>query len=233
MSEYMTMKEMPETERPYEKCLLHGPEILSDAELIAVLLKSGSRGERSVDMAHRILNAGPDGILNLYRMSIAELMQIRGIGKVKAIQLKCAGELSVRLSKAGHHHGRSFENAQSIADCYMESLRHQPKELVILLSFDIRGQMIAEDRLTVGTAQSSLIAPAEVFETALQRGAKSLVLLHNHPSGNPMFSEEDYYITEQLRKGARILGIRFWDHIIIGDNRFFSFHDHGYLDESV
>ena len=229
MSEYLTIKEMPETERPYEKCLAHGAQALSDAELIAVIIRSGSRGERSVDLAHRILTAGADGILNLYRLSIADLKKIRGIGTVKAVQLKCIAELSSRLAKAGHFHGRTFDRPDDLASCYMEQMRHNEKEVVLLLTFDTRGQMIAEELLTVGTFDSSLVSKTEVFGKALRHNARSFVLLHNHPTGDPSPSQDDYNITWQLEEGAGILGLDFMDHIIIGDNRYFSFLEQGVL----
>lgn len=229
MQKNLTMKELPDLERPYEKCLKKGPSALSDAELIGVVIRTGSRGEKSTDLAARVINAGPDGLLNLIRMDIEELMQIRGIGQVKAIQLKCAGELARRISTATRYRALVCSEPETIASYYMERMRHEPKEILILAMFDRKNMLLDDALLSVGTSNASMISPGEVFRTALQKHAEFIILLHNHPSDNPEPSKEDINVTFRIRDCGELLGIPLMDHIIIGDNCFFSFREQDIL----
>ncbi len=223
MQKTLTMKELPEGERPYEKCRLYGPGALTDAELIAAVLRSGSQGERSTDIADRVLTAGPDGLLNILHLSLEELMSIRGIGPVKAVQLKCIGELSRRISTASRHVGRIYSGPKDIADRYMERLRHESREILLLVMFDRKNMFIGDEIISMGTSNSSLISPTEIFRTALRKRAEFIVLLHNHPSGDPTPSRADREVTARIRDCGRMLEIPLVDHIIIGDNKYYSF----------
>ncbi len=223
MNQTLTMKELPDPERPYEKCLRSGPSALSDAELVSVILRTGTTGEKSTDLAARVLNAGPDGLLNLIRMEPEELMRIRGIGEVKAVQLKCVGELSRRIAALSRHIGPVFSGPDEIASFYMERMRHEPRETLILVMFDRKNMFLGEEVLSVGTSNASLISPAEIFRSALRGKAEFIVLLHNHPSGDPNPSREDINVTNRIRQCGELLEIPLMDHIIIGDNRYFSF----------
>ena len=225
MNKSMTIKELPESERPYEKCMQYGPESLTDAELLAVIIRSGSSGERSVDLAARILNSGPNGLLNLQSMDLNALMRLRGIGKVKAIQLKCAAEIGKRLSMASRRKLVTLTDSSSIAAYFMEQLRHEDKETLLLAMFDVRKALIGSEVLTIGTASASLIDPADIYHRALLAGADSIVLLHNHPSGDPSPSTEDAAVTARVRTSGSMLGIPLIDHIIIGDNSYYSFYE--------
>ena len=225
----LRVKDMPEAERPYEKCLLYGAEALSDAELIAAIIRTGSTGERSTDLAYRILNAGRSGLLNLYELSLEELMQIRGIGRVKAIQLKCIAELSRRIAKQKRGARIRLGSPQTIADYYMEQMRHLDKEHLLLMLFDAHNNLIGDHTLTIGTADCSLISATDVFRKALSEGAARIVLLHNHPSGDPQPSEADAAVTESVAMAGSIIGIELMDNIIIGDNCFYSFAQEGRL----
>ena len=208
------MKNLPETEKPYEKCSRYGAEVLSDAELIAVLLRTGTKGISSVTLAREILNYEQGGILNLYRMNREELMHIPGIGNVKAVQLKCMAELSKRLAVADRSHQLKLTDAASVAGYYMEQLRHEQKEKLMVCMFD---------------SKCALTSPREVFLAALKRGAVQIILLHNHPSGSPLPSRQDEEVTERIRLCGALLGIRLSDHIIIGDNRYYSFREEGLI----
>lgn len=217
------MKELPDQERPYEKCLRSGPAVLSDTELISVILRTGASGEKSTDLAARVLCAGPDGLLNLIRLTPDELMQIRGIGRVKAVQLKCVGELSRRIASLSRHVGPVFSGPDEIASFYMERMRHEPKEVLMLVMFDRKNMFLADEVISVGTSNASLISPAEVFRSALEKKAEFIVLLHNHPSGDPSPSPEDREVTRRIRECGDLLDIPLMDHIIIGDNLYYSF----------
>ncbi len=231
MQKTMTIKELPDYERPYEKCVAKGAAALSDAELISVIIRTGIQGEKSVDLANRILNAGPDGLLNLIYLGIDELIKIRGIGIVKAVQLKCAGELAKRISMASRHEEVLLNRPDTIASYYMERMRHEPKEVLLLTMYDSKNMLLGEEVLSVGTSNAALISPGEVYKTALSARAEYIVLLHNHPSGNPKPSSEDIEVTMRIKRCGELLGVLLMDHIIIGDNRYFSFREQNILFE--
>ena len=227
----MTVKELPDTERPYEKCLMYGAEALTDAELISVIIRTGSRGERCVDLAHRILNAGPDGLLNLLQLDVKQLTKIHGIGNVKAVQLKCVGELAKRIASTRRRQQVILESPESIASYYMERMRHEAQEILMLAMFDSKSMLIGEKVISVGTSNAALISAREIYRTALQEQAVYIVILHNHPSGNPEPSREDIQVTRKIKQSGEILDILLMDHIIIGDNRYFSFREQDILFE--
>ncbi len=229
MNKTLTMKELPDQEKPYEKCLLMGPAALSDAELLSVIIRTGSAGEKSIDLAARVLNAGPDGLLNLIHLSAEDLMQIHGIGRVKAVQLKCAGELSRRIASASRHVNPSFSGPDEIASYYMERLRHESREVLMLTMYDRKNMLLGDEVISVGTSNASLISPGEIYKTALKKQAEFIILLHNHPSGNPEPSREDIDVTSRIMKCGELLGIPLMDHIVIGDNCFYSFRGHGFF----
>lgn len=231
MQKTLTIKELPDSERPYEKCLAQGASALSDAELIAAVIRTGSRGERSVDLADRVLQAAPDGVLNLIRMDIRSLMQLHGIGAVKAVQLKCVGELSRRIAAASRRSLVRLNAPRSIADYYMERLRHERKEVLYLAMFDNKSMLIAEEVLSIGTSSYSVVSAGEVYRAALLSGAEYIVLLHNHPSGDPTPSNPDMEVTARISECGRLLGIPLADHIIIGDKRYFSFREENLLSD--
>lgn len=225
----LTMKELPDYERPNEKCLSLGPESLSDAELISVIIRTGCQGEKSLDLAQRILNAGPDGVLNLIYLDVEELQKIHGIGQVKAAQLKCVGELAKRISGRRRHQAPVLKCSAEIAAYFMEEMRHEHKEIFRIAMFDRKSMLIRERVITIGTSNMSLISPGEIFKEALKSHAEYLVLLHNHPSGNPEPSRADIEVTHTIRNCGELLGIPVMDHIIIGDHSYFSFYDQGIL----
>lgn len=229
MNNNLTMKELPDYERPYEKCIRNGPGALSDSELISVIIRTGSTGEKSTDLAGRVLSAGPDGLLNLIHMNIEDLMKIRGIGSVKAVQLKCAGELAKRIASCTRSADFIFDCPEDIAMHYMERMRHEAKEMLILAMFDRKNMLLGDEVISIGTSNASLITPQEVFKTALHKKAEYIILLHNHPSGVPEPSTEDVRVTMRIRDCGELLGIPLMDHIIIGDNCYFSFREQGIL----
>ena len=231
MQKNMTVKELPDTERPYEKCLMYGADALTDAELISVIIRTGSRGERCVDLAHRILNAGPDGLLNLLQLDVKQLTKIHGIGNVKAVQLKCVGELAKRIASTRRRQQVVLESPESIASYYMERMRHEAQEILVLAMFDSKSMLIGEKVISVGTSNAALISPREIYRTALQEQAVYIVILHNHPSGNPEPSRDDVQVTRKIKQSGEILDILLMDHIIIGDNRYFSFREQDILFE--
>ncbi len=232
MSHYFTVKELPESERPYEKCERFGPEALSDAELLAVIIRSGTKKERAVDLAVRVLNrpGAKKGLSALYYYSRQELQKIKGIGKVKSIQLCCVAELAKRMHAAEEEEKMSFHSPESIAKAYMERLRHCRTEEIILLMLDTKGRKIADEVISKGTVNMAVLEPREVLCTALRYEAVFLILLHNHPSGSPMPSDADISVTRNIAKACEIVGIELRDHIVIGDNCYLSMMEKGILD---
>lgn len=217
---------------PYEKYLKLGAQQLSDAELLAVILRTGTVGEDTVSIANKVLSlpgGRQKGILGLHHVSLKELMSIRGIGQVKAIKLKCIAELSSRIAQQTAKKTLQMTNPATVADYYMERLRHFEREKVFLLMMDNRNHLIAEHILSEGTVNASLISPREIFLTALRLGAVYIMLLHNHPAGDPMPGRQDIAATERIKKAADLIEIPLIDHIIIGDKKYFSFKEMGYL----
>lgn len=226
------MKNIPDMERPYEKFLKSGASILSDAELLAVVLRTGSRGENVIELAQRILyHSGEDGILGLHRFSMEQLVKIRGIGKVKAMQLICILELARRLSKASVSESVSFTSPASIAEYYMEDLRHESQEIMKLIMINSKGKLIGENEISKGTVNASIITPREIFIEALLRQAVAIVAMHNHPSGDPTPSSEDILLTRRIEEAGNIIGVKLLDHIIIGNNCYISLREKGILEK--
>ncbi len=224
----ITMRELPLSERPYEKCERAGAESLSDAELLAILLQSGTRKETAVELAKRLLLLSPEKNLSgLAKMTLKRLTAVHGIGRVKALKLLAAFELMKRLSREGFGEKPALTSPTAIADYYMQRLRFLSAEEVHVLFFNTKCIFLGEKRLFVGTVNASLISPREIFIEALQREAVNIILVHNHPSGDPAASREDINLTIQVAQAGNLLDIRLLDHIIIGDNRYFSFKENG------
>lgn len=225
MSEHFTMKNLPESERPYEKFILHGEERLSDAELLAIVLKSGTKKANSLDIAREILRGNHNNLLNLYDLSYRDLMRFSGVGQVKAIQLKAVAELSKRISKTKSGYQLKMDNPGSIADYYMEQLRHLKQEQLVCAFFDSKNNFLGDVIISKGAVNYAYVSPRDIFRHAFDYEAVMFILLHNHPSGDPSPSEDDIHITKRIEKGAQILELHLVDHIIIGDNKYYSFKE--------
>ncbi len=222
-----TIKSIPKEERPYEKCEQFGAGNLTDAELLAVLLRTGTRGESALQLSRKLLNPifARDGILSIHHWSIEQLMKIKGIGKVKAIQLVCLSELTKRLAKATARKGLDFSTPSSIAEYYMEDMRHERQEEMKLLLLNTKSRLIGETNISKGTVNSAVISPRELFVEALQKNAVSIILLHNHPSGDPTPSKEDILITRRIKEAGMLIGIELLDHIVIGNHCYVSMRE--------
>ncbi len=171
------------------------------------------------------MNAGPDGLLNLIRLDTEQLTGIRGIGPVKAVQLKCIGELARRIAVTQRKKQISLQSPESIASYFMEKMRHERKEQLMLAMFDSKGMLLGERLLSVGTSNAALISAKDIYRAALQEQAVYIVILHNHPSGDPTPSREDMLLTERIRQAGELIGIELLDHIVMGDNCYISFSE--------
>ncbi len=215
---------------PFEKCLKYGPSVLSDKELLMIFIRSGNAGNSCEDIAEYMLsvNSG-EGILGLFNMSVKELMKIKGIGEVKAVQLSSMLELSRRIRQASLINRTSFTDPTSVAEYYMEEMRYLKREMTKVLFLDTKGGLIKDFDLSMGTVNSSLVSPREIFIEALAADAVNIILLHNHPSGDPTPSRDDIDVTKRVKRSGDILGIKLLDHIIIGDKKFVSLNVMGYI----
>ena len=217
---------------PYERFISFGPESLTDAELLAIIIRTGTNTSSPVDIANEIIGMGQGkdkGLNSLFTLSMDELMQIHGVGQIKAVKLKCIAELAKRMSIQQHYNSIDCSNPANVADYYMERMRHEEQEKVILLCLNHKMVLIEEYLLSIGTVNSASLSPRDVFMKALKCGASNLILLHNHPTGDPTPSKADVEITSKIIQSGNFLDIHLRDHIIIGDKSFCSLHEKGLL----
>lgn len=225
------MKDLPQDARPYEKCISHGASVLSDAELLAVLLRTGTKEESAISLAYRILSAcSQDGNLTaLCRINADRLTKIKGVGRVKAVQILCAVEFGRRIMTASRKEALSFTQPERVAEYFMPRLKDEKQETVWVMLLDGKCRLLHEEKIFEGTVKSSIISPREIFLSALEKEAVYLFLLHNHPSGDPTPSSEDFSVTKRVRDCGKLLGIELLDHIIIGDQTYISFIEQGFM----
>jgi DNA repair protein RadC len=220
-------------EKPYDRFLKAGPEALTDAELLAIIIRTGHKGADAMALAREILDkAGSYGIAGLYHMTVDELMQTKGIGQVKAVKLKCIAELSNRIAKTRQGDKITFHTPGQAADYYMEQLRHLEKEHCLCAFLDGSMGLIKDKIMSVGTVNASLFSTREIFMEALASKAVHLMVFHNHPSGSITPSRADIEITQKIEDASRFMDIPLIDHIIIGDNCYYSFREHGRIQTS-
>ena len=226
----ITMKELPLSERPYEKCMQYGAESLSDAELLAVVIRTGGKGERATELAARVINSVPGRrIGGLFQMPLSQLSEIHGIGKVKAVQLKCLTEITKRMMVQGLSKGHLLcTEPGKVAAYFMPKMKFLEYEQVRLLVLNGRNVLEHEIIISNGSFNAAIASPREIFYNALKYKAVSVIVLHNHPSGDPSPSREDILLTKRLSDTGGMVGIPLLDHIIIGDNRYVSMKESGY-----
>lgn len=226
-----TMKELPCSERPYEKCEKYGASILSNAELLAVLIKSGTKERTSLSLALEVLQVHPSykGLIGLHHVTQQELMKIDGIGRVKAIQILCAVELSKRMARECKSDAPYFCRPDQLAAYFMEEMRNLETEHLYAAYMDANGRLLHQQMVFKGTIQSALMGPRELLRLALLHDASQYVILHNHPSGNPKPSKEDVDATRRLVEASNVIGISLSDHIVIGDNQYVSLRERGMI----
>lgn len=215
---------------PYEKCKLYGPASLSDAELLAVIIRSGTKNLSCLEIASKLLESfGDNGILGLVHADYTDFLDIPGIGEVKSVMLLCLREINSRIIRADKTKLRQFCNVTDVADYYMESMRHLESENFRLMLLDSNCCLVHETLIGVGSINSACFSIREVLKCALKNNAVYIIVVHNHPSGNPTPSEEDEKATMELYEAALMVGLSLIDHVIIGDKRFFSFKEHNLL----
>ena len=215
-------------ELPYERFMRFGPENLTEIELLAIILRTGTKDNHVLQVAEEVMGLArypKEGLLGLYDVSLDELMSIKGIGEVKAVRLKCLTELSMRMSMAKAREGLNFTSSGQVAAYFMEKLRHRETECVMVACLDAKGQLICERKLSEGSVNMSLISPREIFLAALESRAVNILLVHNHPSGDPTPSRADKELTYNVKETGERMGILLLDHVVIGDNCYVSFRE--------
>lgn len=210
-------------ERPREKMIINGASSLSDAELLAVIIRTGTKELNAIQLGQAIIDKA-DNIRYLQDLTFEELKSINGIGQTKALQIKAALELASRISSYRPSKYK-IKNPWDIYKYYMESLRYQYKEIFKIVLLNTKNEIITDVDISMGTLNSSLVHPREVFREAIRRSSNKIILLHNHPSGNCEPSKEDKSITNRLKDCGELIGIEVIDHIIIGDGVYFSFKE--------
>lgn len=223
-----TIKELPEDIRPRERLLKEGAEALSDIELLAILLRTGFREATALDLAS-LLMARFKNLHQLVDATVEELSEVKGVGLAKASQVKAALELARRLSQFSGPPRPAVKSPDDAAGLVMEEMRRLDREHFRALLLNTKNQVIGVDKVSVGTLNSSAVHPRELFRNAIRKSAASVILVHNHPSGDPTPSREDLDITRRLVEAGKIIGIEVLDHIIIGDNKFISFKAKGLI----
>ena len=220
-----TIKDWPETDRPREKLFQHGAAILSEAELLAILIRAGNKGVTALDLARRLLRDGRT-LRDVAQMSTADL-QREGLGKARAAAVMAAFELSRRVSAADNRTRLVFRSPEDVARRYVPKLRDLRQEEFWIVMLNAANHLMKDVRVTAGTLNAALADPRECFHHAVREKAASVIFVHNHPSGNPEPSQEDLAMTRQLVEAGRILGIPVHDHLIVAGDQFISLADRG------
>jgi DNA repair protein RadC len=218
----------PKQERPRERLLQHGPQLLTEAELLGILLGKGTRKKTAIDLARELLDQY-GSLQNLFSRSPSELTAIKGIGSAKAATLSSAFELVRRIQSQKDGGKSSFKRSSDVANHYLPLMRDLRKEVFKVLLLNRANRLIKEVTISEGTLDASIVHPRDVFREAILETASGILLIHNHPSGNSSPSEEDLRITKQLVEAGRLLGIKVYDHIILAGEDYRSLADEGLI----
>jgi DNA repair protein RadC len=218
----------PETERPRERLLTNGPDVLTDGQLLAILLRTGRRDSSAVQVAMEVLHH-IGGVAGLAQCGIKELCAIAGVGPAKAAQLKAAVELGRRTMAEPLSTGMRVSCSGDLFKHFHPVLRDLKHEIFKVVLLDAKNTVLKESTISEGSLTLSIVHPREVFALAVRESAAGVIFLHNHPSGDPAPSVEDRQLTDRLVAAGRLLGIRVLDHVIVGDRRYVSFADEGWL----
>ena len=214
------MKELPESEKPYEKMELYGAKKLSNTELLAIIIKTGTKNESALNLAQKVLslNNGKDNLKGLSDLTISELSKIKGIGKVKAIQILAVGELAQRISTPSSIIKQKIKNTEDVAKLFISEMANEKREIAKIIILNSKNNIIKIKDLSIGGTNYAILEPKIVLEEPIKMQAPKIILVHNHPSGNPTPSEQDFQATDRIFEAADIMGIELLDHVIIGKN---------------
>src|SRR5690625_1240836 len=222
------IRDVPKEDRPRERLLNYGAHHLSNQELLAILIGSGTRQESVMDLSNRVLMHF-EGLKLLSEATIEELTAIKGIGKAKGIILLAALELGRRIHQYKPEERYIIRSPEDGADFVMEEMRNLNQEHLVVLFLNTKNQIIHRETIFIGSLNASIVHPREIYREAVKRSAASIICAHNHPSGDPTPSQEDIHVTRRLVEAGKIMGIELLEHLVIGDNKFISLKEKGYL----
>ncbi|MFX3615933.1 MAG: DNA repair protein RadC [Sporolactobacillus sp.] len=228
MNEHVMMRDVPDSDRPRERMVREGAAALSNTELLAIILRSGLKNESVLQLSERLISHF-GGLEMLGEASIEEFEQVRGIGEAKAAQLVASVELGKRMARPSPSARYTIRSPEDGANYVMEEMRLLKQEHFVALFLNTKNQVIHKTTLFVGSLNSSIVHPREVFKEAVKRSAASIICFHNHPSGDPSPSREDGEVTRRLVSCGKMLGVEVLDHIIIGDRKFISLKQKGMI----
>lgn len=224
----LMIRDFPVDERPRERLIQNGPSSLSNQELLAILLRTGTKSESVVQLANRMLTQF-DGLMWLKDAALEEMTALKGIGEAKAVQIAAAVELGRRISNLSYTDRYVIRSPEDGANYMMNDMRFLHQENFVCLYLNTKNQVIHRQTIFVGSLNASIVHPREVFKEAFRRSAASIICLHNHPSGDPTPSREDIEVTKRLVECGKMIGIEVLDHLIIGDNKYISMKEKGYM----
>lgn len=225
----MQIKHMPVTERPQEKMLFAGPGALSNSELLALVIRTGTSDKSAIQLAEDVLSYASANIGDLGKAEVSELTEIDGIGTAKACSILAAIELSKRLVSGKVMERAVLTDCGDVAKLLMEEMMYETREIFMSIHLNSRLRIESKSIISIGNLDSAPVHPREVFSPAIKRGAAGIIVAHNHPTGDPTPSEEDIRVTERLLETSRIVGIRLVDHVIIGRGSYVSLKEMGYI----
>jgi DNA repair protein RadC len=224
----LMIRDFPQDERPRERFIQNGPESLSNHELIAILLRTGTKDESVLQLSNRLLT-NFEGLRLLKAATLEEMTEIKGIGQAKAIQVLAAVEIGRRIANLNYNDRYVIRSPEDGANYVMNDMRFLSQEHFVCLYLNTKNQVLHKQTIFIGSLNASIVHPREVFREALKRSAASIICLHNHPSGDPAPSREDIEVTKRLVECGKMIGIDLLDHLIIGENKFVSLKEKGYL----
>lgn len=218
----LMIRDMPEEERPRERMSKYGAEVLSNAELLAIIIRTGTKAESAMTLAERLLNqAGEENLKYFVNSSVEDLSKIKGIGETKAMGIKAAIELGRRIQLVSKKPVK-INTPLDASNLLMEEMRYYKKEVFKIIMLNIKNQVLGTENISIGNLNSSIVHPREIFIAAIKKYSAAIILAHNHPSGDPTPSIEDINVTKRIMEAGKILGIDVLDHIVIGDGVFVS-----------
>lgn len=227
-SNSLMIRDFPQDERPRERFIKNGPQSLSNHELLAILLRTGTKDESVLQLSNRLLT-NFEGLRLLKAATLEEITEIKGIGQAKAIQILAAVEIGRRIANLNYTERYVIRSPEDGANYVMNDMRFLSQEHFVCLYLNTKNQVLHKQTIFIGSLNASIVHPREVFREALKRSAASIICLHNHPSGDPAPSREDIEVTKRLVECGKMLGIELLDHLIIGENKFVSLKEKGYV----
>jgi DNA repair protein RadC len=228
MEKALKIMDLPECERPREKLLRYGAETLSNGELLAIILRVGSSNENIINLSNRILKEA-GGLNGLLTSSSEEFLSLKGIGSAKATQLLALAEISKRFKSFQSGDQYKISQPKDAAELIMESMRYLKQECLKVIMLNTKNIVITIKDISIGSLNSSIVHPREVFREAIRRSSASIIISHNHPSGDPAPSSEDINLTQRIKECGKLIGIELLDHIIIGNGSYVSLKEKGIL----